>query len=179
MTEISTSATTTSVQEIADATITRLIAAGLIAPKGEKRKRVNWEREISNEYLARFYPDKPHWTRIEVGPIPPGENTILYSRTRRWADAIVRDTDNLLIIEFKMRANQDVVGQLMNYRQLLPQTPMFSKYKELPITCRVVAAMCDEQTKALIEGNNIQLEMFTPRNYEKWYTEKILKKQEQ
>ena len=169
---------TTTVQEIADATITRLLAAGLIQPKGAKRKRVNWEREISNEYLARFYPEMPHWTRIEVGPMPKGENADLYSRTRRWADAVVREPDNMLIVEFKMRANQDVVGQLMNYRQLLPQTPMFIKYKDLPVKCRVVAAMCDEQIKALIEGNGIELEMFQPRNYEKWYTEKILKKQE-
>ena len=176
MTETGELVTTTSVQEIADATITRLIAAGLINPNKEKKKRVNWEREISNEYLMRFYPEKPHWTRIEVGPIPAGENTVLYSRTRRWADAIVRDTDHMLIIEFKMRANQDVVGQLMNYRQLLPQTPMFSKYKDLPVRCRVVAAMCDEQTKALIEGNGIELEMFKPQNFEKWYAEKIVKK---
>jgi len=179
MTETGELVTTTSVQEIADATITRLIAAGLINPNKEKKKRVNWEREISNEYLARFYPQMPHWTRIEVGPIPPGSNELLYSRTRRWADAVVRETDHMLIIEFKMKADQDVVGQLMNYRQLLPQTPMFIKYKDLPVKCRVVAAMCDDNVKALIEGNGIELEMFKPMNYEKWYTEKILKKQEQ
>ena len=179
MADLNGQTTTTTVQEIADATITRLIAAGLIQPKGAKRKRVNWEREISNEYLGKFYSQMPHWTRIEVGPIPPGSNELLYSRTRRWADAIVRETDHMLIIEFKMKADQDVVGQLMNYRQLLPQTPMFVKYKDLPVKCRVVAAMCDDNVKALIEGNGIELEMFKPMNYERWYTEKILKKQEQ
>ena len=170
--------TTTTVQEIADATITRLLAAGLIQPKGQKQKRVNWERQISYEYLQRFYPDVPHWTRIEVGPMPPGENSFLYSRTRRWADAVVREPGNMLLIEFKMKAMPDVAAQLLNYKDLLPQTPLFYKYKDLPIKCLVVTALCDEQTSKFIKSQGIELEMFTPMNYEKWYTEKILKKQE-
>ena len=171
--------TTTTVQEIADATITRLLAAGLIQPKGQKQKRVNWERQISYEYLQRFYPDVPHWTRIEVGPMPPGENSFLYSRTRRWADAVVREPENMLLIEFKMKAMPDVAAQLLNYKDLLPQTPLFYKYKDLPIKCRVVAALCDDQTSKFIKSQGIELEMFKPMNYDKWYAEKVVKKQVQ
>jgi hypothetical protein len=165
-----------SVQEIADATISRLIAAGLIDPKKkEKKQRVNWERLLAYEYVEKFYQEVPHWFRIEVGPMPAGKTDLIYSKTRRWADCVLRMPDHMLCIEFKMKAEPSVVSQLMHYGELLPQTPIFKKYSQIPVKIKVVAAMVDDTTHKFIESQGIDVEIYKPANYEAWYKQTILK----
>jgi hypothetical protein len=165
-----------SVQEIADATISRLIAAGLITGKKQERtKRINWERLLAYEYVEKFYSEVPHWFRIEVGPMPRGETDLLYSKTRRWADCVLRMPDHMLVIEFKMKAEPAVVSQLMHYGQLIPETPLFKKYRGLPVKIKVVCAMIDDITHQFIESQGIDVEVYKPGNFEEWYKAVILK----
>ena len=147
--EIATNAET--VQAITNSVLTALLSTGAIKPPKQDRKRVNWERLLMYEYVNKYYSNQPHWFRCEVGAIPPGGGTMLYARTRRYADAIIRMPDHMIIIEGKMRCRPDVVSQLQNYRDLFPDTPIFTKYKNEPIKLKVVAAMIDGQTKAFIE----------------------------
>jgi hypothetical protein len=130
---------------------------------------------LSYEYVNKFYAETPHWFRIEVGPIPNGDTTNLYARTRRWADAVLRMPDHLLIIEFKMKAEPSVVSQLEHYGQLLPQTPLFKKYRNEPVKIKIVAAMVDEQVHKYIESRGIEVEIYKPSNYDQWYKQVILK----
>lgn len=68
-----------------------------------------------------------------------------------------------------MKARPDVVSQLLNYRDLFPQTPLFTKYKDEPVKLKLVVAMIDQETKAFVEKNGIEVEEFKPSNYEAWY----------
>ena len=150
-----------------------LIAAGVLNVPKQKRKRVDWERLLVYEYILRFYPETPHWLREEVGPMPEGYNNQLYNRTRRWADAIIRAEDEIIVIEGKMKAEPNVIGQVLNYKNLIPQTPMLAKYKNLPVRPRVITAMITDQVKELIENSGIEVEIFKPSNYDEWY-EKVM-----
>lgn len=154
---------------ITDTVMNALIKSGAIRAPKSQHKRVNWERLLMYEYVAKFYPDKPHWFRIEVGPIPGDGKNPLYARTRRWADAIIRMPDHMLIIEAKMKPKPDVVSQLLNYRDLYPQTPLFTKYKNDKIVMKIVCAMVDDETRAFIERNGIEVEVYKPTNFDAWY----------
>jgi len=164
-----------SVSEIAKEAAAMLIASGQIELKKNRKKRVNWERVLAYEYMQKFYPTHPTWFRVNIGPIPEGPNQELYSKVRRWADVVVRMPDHMMIIETKMMAQPQVVGQINNYEYLLPETPMFEKYKNEPVKKRVVCAHADPQTVSYIERNNIEVVIFKPSNYEAWYQQMILK----
>lgn len=169
MTELNPTVDTSLVTATTDAVMNALIKAGAVKIPKAARKRVNWERLLMYEYANEFYADKPKWFRIEVGPIPGGENNMLYSRTRRWADCVIRLDDRMLLIEGKMRARVEVVSQIKTYQNLFPQTPMFRKYKDEPVELRLVCAMIDDETRQFVEDAGIEVVMFKPSNYEKWY----------
>ncbi len=154
--------------ELTKSVAAELMAAGVITPPKRKKKRVDWERLLVYEYVKTYYNDVPHWFREEVGPLPPSEYPMLYAKTRRWADAIVHLPDETLLIEGKMKAEPSVIGQLLNYKNLLPQTPLFSKYREIPIAMQLVCAMIDKDTMELVEQAGIDVVMFKPSNYEEW-----------
>lgn len=174
---VETEIVNSSVQEVSTAVISTLIAAGLIDPKKkEKKARVNWERLLAYEYVEKFYAETPHWFRIEVGPMPKGETNPIYSKTRRWADCVLRMPDHMLCIEFKMKAEPNVVSQLVHYAELVPQTPIFKKYSQIPVKIKVVCAMIDDITHKFIEEQGIDVEIYKPSNYEAWYQQVMLKK---
>ncbi|NMC34958.1 MAG: hypothetical protein GYA36_21260 [Veillonellaceae bacterium] len=160
---------TSDVKTLAEATAATLIAAGVIQPPKKRRMRTNWEAQLAWEYVQKFYQDKPHWLRIEVGAIPKGEEGPLYARVRRWCDAVIIEDDHVLMLETKMRPKPDVVGQIQNYARLFPETPLFRRFKDMPLKLRVVAAMVDDDIKAFIEANGIEVEIYKPSNFDKWY----------
>lgn len=154
--------------ELSKSVIAELMASGVVAAPRQRKKRVDWERLLVYEYVNTFYPETPHWFRIEVGPMPEGKNDMLYTKIRRWADAIIHEPDKTIIIEGKMKANHDVVGQLLNYKNLFPQTPLFKKYADLPIEMRLVCAMIDDNVKRLVEEAGINIVIFKPSNFNDW-----------
>jgi len=168
---------TANVAALVDQRIGSLIAAGVIAQAKKRRKGMNWESKLAYEYVQHFYPNFPTWFRVSVGPIPGGQNDPLYYKLRRWADVIIRMPDHIEIIEVKMLAKPDVVGQLNNYAQLFPQTPMFEKYWNEPLKKKVVCSLIDGATKDFIEKSGIEVEVFRGSNYEQWYNQVILKKE--
>lgn len=155
--------------------ISNLIAAGLIDPNKKKKKRINWEKNIAYEYIQTYFRDFPYWLRIEVGAIPPGPDGVYYAKTRRWADCVIRMPDHLLVIEFKMKAEPQVVSQLLNYQMLVKETPLFSRWKDLPVKIKIVCAMIDDTTHRFIESQGIDVEVFKPSNFDEWFKKKILR----
>ena len=164
-----------SVAEISKEVIAQLTAAGMVNIPRQKRRRIDWERILVLEYVVSKYRETPYWIREGVGPLPEGAEAAYYSRTRRWADAIVRDTDAMIIIEGKMSVEPSVIGQLLNYKNLLPQTPMLRKYNELPIIMRVVTAHLKPGMQDLLENAGIEVEVFRPSNYDQWEQQVLLK----
>ena len=164
------------ISEKVDQRIGSLIASGVIAPAKKRRKGMNWESKLAYEYVQTFYPNFPAWFRVSVGPVPGGQDNPLYYKLRRWADIIISMPDHISLIEVKMLAKPDVVGQLLNYAVLFPQTPMFEKYWSLPVKLKVVCSLTDEVTKKVIESQGIEVEIWKASNFDAWYEQVILKK---
>ena len=169
---------TGTVAEVAQAAVAQMIASGIVNLPKKKRIRVNWESKLAYEYVNRFYSEYPHWFRIEIGAIPNPHDGLLFSKTRRWADVVIRMPDHMKILETKMLVRPDVVGQIINYARLLPATPMFAKYKDLPVQLEVVAALVDEDTRQWVESHGIKVVDYKPSNFEEWYKKVILKEKE-
>jgi len=111
------------VKSTASAVLETLIKSGAIRVPQYKQKRTNWERILAYEYIKTNYANIPHWIRVEVGPLPEGDNPLLFSRLRRWADAIIIMPDHIKVLECKMKADVSVIGQVLLYASLVPQTP--------------------------------------------------------
>jgi len=174
MTELNPNVDPTLVNATTDAVMTSLIKAGVIKIPKPARKRINWERLLIYEYVNKFHKNRLAWFREEVGPLPNTENAMWYSRTRRWADCIIKMPDHILLIEGKMKAKVEVVSQMFTYKSLFPQTPRFVDYKDLPVKLLLVCAMIDDETRKFVEQAGIEVELFKPSNYEEWYKRKIL-----
>ena len=164
-----------SLPDAVDQRIAQLIAGGAIATPKKRKKGRLWESNLAWEYIGKFYEQYPHWFRIGLGAIPGGEENQIYAKLRRYADVVIRMPDHILIIELKMLAKPDVVGQLLNYKMLFPQTAMFEKYKDLPVKLKVVCSMVDDNTRAFIESHGIEVEIYKGKNFDTWYNEKIAK----
>lgn len=163
------------VKSTASAVLETLIKSGAIRVPQYKQKRTNWERILAYEYIKTNYANIPHWIRVEVGPLPEGDNPLLFSRLRRWADAIIIMPDHIKVLECKMKADVSVIGQVLLYASLVPQTPLFARYAHLPVKPVVVTAMITDEVKRAIESAGIEVVIFKPSNFEQWYAEKILK----
>lgn len=163
------------VKSTASAVLETLIKSGAIRVPQYKAKRTNWERILAYEYIKTNYANIPHWIRVEVGPLPEGDNPLLFSRLRRWADAIIIMPDHIKVLECKMKADVHVIGQVLLYASLVPQTPLFARYAHLPVKPVVVTAMITDEVKQAIESAGIEVVIFKPSNFEQWYAEKILK----
>lgn len=161
--------------ELSSAVAANLIASGVFMPAKKRATHIAWEAKLAREYVEKFYGDNPHWYRIEVGRLPEGYDNAIYTKVRRWADAIVRMPDHMLILEMKMIARPEVSAQLLNYMDLFKETPLFRKYWEEPVKGKVVCAMCDDDTRKFLEKQGIDIELYKPSNYEEWYAKKILK----
>jgi hypothetical protein len=165
------------VQAIADTTIARLAANGMLSTGKKRIKRHNWENQMAYEWATKYYNDHPKWFRVGVGPDPDSKGDPLYYKLKRYADLIVRLPEEILIVEFKMMAIPDCVGQLLNYMELFPQTPQFMKYKDEPRKGMVVCGMVDQSTKEHIERNGFEVEIWQSKGFEDWYKMKILKQE--
>ena len=164
-----------SVSEISKEVIAQLAASGLINNPKQKRRRIDWERILVLEYVLDNYRETPYWIREGVGPLPDTGDAAFYARTRRWADAIIRAPEAMIIVEGKMSVEPSVIGQLLNYRNLLPQTPMLRKYNELPIIMRVVTAHLKPGMQKLLEDAEIEVVTYKPSNYDQWEQQVLLK----
>ena len=91
-----------------------------------------YEAKLVNEYLISKFPDDLQWRRVRVGPVPTKEDARYYGVMLRWADAIVKHNNIIIIIEAKIKPDLGAMSQIEEYIKLFGQTPEFSEYWALP-----------------------------------------------
>lgn len=164
--------------DITESVAAKLIASGAFQLAKKKGKRRNWENEMGYEYIEKFYGTHPRWFRVGLGKKPGNDNGNYYNRLMRYADCVIRMPDHILLFEFKMIAKPDVVAQLLNYKDLFPDTAYFSKYREEQIKLKVVASLVDQATIEFIQKYDIEFEQYQPSFFNEWYGKVIEKKTE-
>ncbi len=104
-----------------------------------KEIQVSVERRYCSEYVIKFYPPN---TRVKYNAplgLPSEEMTNAYPELdlkffkpwRKYADAIVPHGVYLDIIETKIWAPEKGITDLLEYRELLAETPELAEFKDL------------------------------------------------
>lgn len=127
------------------------------------------ENKLLYEYQQMFYPTALMWRRVRVGALPQGREEAVYGVLRRFVDGVVSTGKAVILIEAKIEPSAEAVGQLMQYRELFPETPEFSQLKDLPIFCKLITVEEQETIRKVAEASNIEYVVFAPE----WAVEEL------
>jgi len=139
-----------------------LLAKPDIVKRPKKKPRMHWESRLVQDYAIDRYPKAIRWRRVQVGAIPPGKDPKMYGHLRRWADLILYDGKEVVIIEAKMRPAPGAISQLLLYIQLFPKTPEFTLYANKPLRGVILTTMEDIEVRALAEAQGLDYEIYAP-----------------
>lgn len=120
------------------------------------------EARLVNEYLMKYWPNTIQWKRVRVGPSRNQEEAKMYQVLQRWADAILWNGEEIIIIEAKIRPTAGAVGQLEHYIELFPQTPEFKRYWNKPIKGVLLVAMPDVELASYATSKGLEYTVYQP-----------------
>lgn len=134
------------------------------------------ETRLLNEYLRDRYPDAVTLVKPRLGAFPAGlirdttddAERRFASNFRRWADAIVIEDEQLIVIEAVMWDPGRKVGQIQAYIKLVPHTPELEEYHGLPIVGEIVTAQHDPLAQEVIEDAGFRYVHYEPEWMEEW-----------
>jgi len=121
-----------------------------------------YEAKLVNEYLIAHYPNDLQWRRVRVGPVPTKEDARYYGVMLRWADAIVKHDNTIVIIEAKIRPDLGAMSQIEEYIKLFGQTPEFSEYWDLMRKGLLLTCFDDLLIKQSCAERGIEYVVFKP-----------------
>jgi len=142
-----------------------------IVKRPKKKPRMHWESRLVFDYVSERYPNALQWRRVQVGAIPKGKDPRMYGHLRRWADLIVYDGTEVVILEAKMKPAPGAISQLMLYLQLFPKTPEFSLYVDKPLRGVILTTMEDIEVRALAEAQGLDYEIYAPEWVRDYWTQ--------
>ena len=122
------------------------------------------------EFMSWAYPEDPKLINVRVGPVP------LELRHRypdldidRWArvwdktcDAIVITPTALVLIEGELRRPIVAIGELLVYRELVPQTESLAAYWQMPIRTILLTPLPDPTLAIVIKRLDIEIVEYRP-----------------
>lgn len=122
-----------------------------------------------SSYIAWAYPNDQVMVRVRLGAIEPrlGQESMtaaelaMVGSFRRWADAVVIQANQLILIEGAIRPSLGDISQMLGYKLLMPLTPELDQWKTLPIRMELVAAIEDPVVSMLARDHGINFIMFT------------------
>lgn len=142
--------------------------------KGEDRM---WEQEMLGEYLAQHHPAARVMTRVRLGPLgssvpypnlTPEEKKLLGAAFRRWADALVVDQGQLLVVETAMLPDPRDISIVQVYLELIPLTPELHELRTFPRAGRLVWAVDDPFSRSVATRAGLEVVIFRPSNWPEW-----------
>jgi hypothetical protein len=117
----------------------------------DRPKRYEAEREYVAAYVGTFYPGERAMfdfrlgaieTDMELEGVTPGELNII-GATRRFADAIVIRSTEVVVIEGAIRPDLGKVSILHGYSRLVPITPELVAFRGMPLRLELVGCIYD------------------------------------
>jgi hypothetical protein len=129
------------------------------------------EHRLVTEWVELTYPRATYYGyRVRLGAFDPtlqdaglteSELKALGIR-RRWADAVVIDSDVAHLIEAKLTARPGPLEQLDLYAMLFPLTPELEAFRTLPIMKHLVWAVRDPVVESLARAKGIEVHYYHP-----------------
>ena len=120
------------------------------------------EARLVNEFLFERFREKLQWKRVRLGPVPDKAMARAFMVTLRWADAIVKNNGELIVIEAKIFPEFGGLGQLESYAKLVSRTPEFQEFRGLPIRLLYLTTREDVNVREDAEEKNIEYVVFRP-----------------
>ena len=128
------------------------------------------------EYLTWAHPHDPKLMNVRLGP-PPRDLQLAYPDldVDRWArvwdktcDAIAVTPGALVVIEGELRRPIVAIGELLVYRELIPQTQSLSRYWSLPIRSVLLTPLGDPTLEVVMRRLNIETVLYRPEWVEEY-----------
>ncbi len=138
-----------------------------IEPRRNYQQR---ERRYVVEFVSLRYPDRPTWFNIRLGA-PPGEMARRYPGVnldrvaqvwKKFADAVIVNGPEFVLIEAKIRRPIESVGQISAYRDLIYESPELLPWGHLPVRLVLVTPQEDPSIATLLIRAGIELAVYQP-----------------
>ncbi len=128
------------------------------------------ERRYIAEYLREAFPEGDYQLNVELGPIPQEYVTrmgftkaaAMFRPTRPRVDAVKWGPGKYILIEAKIRDIKAGIGDLLYYRNIIPETIDLPEYVGQPITTRLVIPWSLDWLAPVAAANNIEIVVFEP-----------------
>jgi hypothetical protein len=120
------------------------------------------ERRFVNDYIRANLWGKEYFTRVWLGPLPPGKEANEYMVVGRWADIVVFEPSISTIIEAKLEPSPKAIGQLQLYGNMFKQSPRFRMHISDQVNLVLVTSRVDTHVQELCEQQGIMYEVFRP-----------------
>jgi len=135
------------------------------------------EMRMVTEYIAKYFPNSEHWTRVRLGALHPellpaelsAAEVRMLTVWKRWADAIVATRTRLILIEGSILPDPGDISKLAVYEALLRYTPEFQAYMDRDIEKQLVIAVEDPLIAKLARDAGIKVVAFAPA----WITDYV------
>jgi hypothetical protein len=137
---------------------------------GATRSHRQPEARLVSEFVATRWPAARVIIRARLGamtlPVDPASLPdglrVLAGNWRRWADALVVESDLVWVVEGKIKPNPGAVSQLEALVRLFPSTPEYSDLAARPCRGMLVFAVRDGMTEQLAAERGIVCEQYVP-----------------
>ena len=122
------------------------------------------------EFLSWAFPEDGKMFQVRLGPAPL-ELWMRYPELDidRWArvwdktcDAIVITPTALVLIEGELRRPIVAIGELLVYRELLPQTQSLAAYWSMPIRTVLLTPLPDPTLEVVMKRLGIEIALYRP-----------------
>ena len=133
------------------------------------QQRFLWgETRFLMDYLKATYPGRQWFTNIRVGPITPhiprdglsDAQIKLMGAFRRYADAVVPLERELVVVEATIIKAVQKIGPLMEYLDLVPQTPELAHLQHLKLRGELVSPIPDPRVQKLASRVGLRFVVF-------------------
>ncbi|OGQ17410.1 MAG: hypothetical protein A2138_26865 [Deltaproteobacteria bacterium RBG_16_71_12] len=133
------------------------------------------EMRMVAEYVAQAYPDDIVYMRLRLGSLAPDgprpelkpEEAAMAGVFRRWADAVVITTDELIVIEASLRSDTGDPSKLVVYGRLVPHTPELREFMNRRLVLELVVSVEDPVVRMVAQELGIRCRRYEP----KWFPE--------
>lgn len=136
-------------------------------PRGTYHQR---DSRYVSEFLTWAFPEDAKMFNVRLGPVPlelrhryPDLNIDRWARVwEKTCDAIVITPTALVLIEGELRRPIVAIGELLVYRELVPQTESLAAYWRMKIRALLITPLPDPTLEVVMDRLEIQVVQYRP-----------------
>lgn len=133
------------------------------------------EGKMVYEWVTKFHPFSLQWRRVRLGPLPKADKPMYYTQLRRFVDLLFYESGVVYLVEAKVRPDPGGISQLELYKELFPDTPEFSMYKDQPLKLIYLTTITDKVVEKMCNDRDIEYILFCPDWMKEYLNKRIFK----